>query len=168
MATIRSLQGATLFNTGILTGASLSLSSIGVALILEPPTTLSLLRQFSNLLRSSRRLYSVAAPVFLGIPYAFLAYTFRASTTKARLYLLSAALSLGPVPYTRFFMRETEDILEEKAAVMIVVDEPAEVLLRREETTKYLVDHWGVLNLGRVAMVGAAGLAGLVALSVGK
>lgn len=65
-------------------------------------------------------------------------------------------------------MRETEDILEEKAAVMIVVDEPAEVLLRREETTKYLVDHWGVLNLGRVAMVGAAGLAGLVALSVGK
>lgn len=161
MSAIRSLQAATLFNTGILTGVSLSLSSIGVGLILEPRTTLSLLRQFSRLLRSSRLLFSAAAPVLVGVPSAFLAYTFRASSAKARLYLFSAALCLGPVPYARLFMRETEDKLEEKAAAgTSVAGEEAELLLRREETAKYLVDHWGVLNLGRVLMVAAAGFAG--------
>lgn len=161
MSTIRNLEAATLFNTGILTGISLSLSSIGVGLILESPTTFSLVRQFSHLLRSSRLLFSAAAPGVVGIPSLFLAYTLRASSTKARLYLLSAALCLGPVPYARLVMRETEDKLEEKAAQgMSVADEEAEMMLRREETAKYLVDHWGVLNLGRVLMVAAAGFAG--------
>lgn len=168
MASIRGLQGATVFNTGIVAGVALSFSSVGVALILESPTTLSLLRQWSLLVRSSRLLFSGAVPVLVGIPYALLAYVFRTSGTKAKLYALSAALCLGPELYTKLFMAPTEQKLEEKAAVMSLADEGAEVLLKREETAKYLVDHWGVLNLGRVALVTGAGLAGLAASLSGR
>ncbi|OIW26078.1 hypothetical protein CONLIGDRAFT_517395 [Coniochaeta ligniaria NRRL 30616] len=168
MASIRGLQGATVFNTGILAGVALSFSSVGVALILESPTNLSLLRQWSMLRWSSRLLFSGAVPVLVGVPYALLAYAFRASGAKARLYLLSAALCLSPGLYGRFIMAPTEKRLEEKMAGMSVADEAAEVLLRREGTAKYLVDHWGVLNLGRVAMVAGAGLSGLVASLSGR
>ncbi|KAB5549984.1 hypothetical protein GE09DRAFT_1128591 [Coniochaeta sp. 2T2.1] len=172
MSSIRCLQTATTLNTGILTGVALSLSSIGVSLALESPTTFTVLRQWSFLLRSSRLLFSAAVPVLVGLPYAFLAFTFRpaaSTSTKAMLYLLSAALCLGPVPYGRLFMRETEEKLEGKAAAGLSVGaEAAELKLKREETAKYLVDHWGVLNLGRVAMVLGAGLAGLGASVVGR
>jgi hypothetical protein len=166
MSTIIGLQGATVFNTGILTGVALSLSSVGVAVILESPTNFYLLRQWSILLRSSRLLFSAAVPVLIGAPYLLMAYTFRAAGTKARLYLLSAALCLGPVPYTKWLMAPTETRLEDKArqgVEMSLTDEVAEIRMEREETVKYLVDHWGMLNLGRVAMVTGAGLVGLAA-----
>ncbi|KAH8906127.1 hypothetical protein BR93DRAFT_730603 [Coniochaeta sp. PMI_546] len=168
MASIRGVQGATVFSTGILAGIALSFSSIGVALILESPTNLSLLRQWSILLRSSRLFFSGVVPVLVGIPYILLAYTSRASGTRAKLYVLAAALCLSPGLYTKLIMTPTERELEEKTAAVSVMDEADEVLLRKEETTKYLVDHWGVLNLGRVGMVTGAGLAGLAALLGGR
>jgi len=166
MASIRGLQGATVFNTGILAGVALSLSSVGVHLILESPTNASLLRQFSLLCQSSRLLFSGAVPVLVGIPYAFLAYAFRTSGVKSKLYLLSTALCLAPVPYASLFMAPTEEELEEKARQSMaagVDDEAGELLSIREGTPKYLADHWGMLNLGRVAMVTGAGLLGIAA-----
>lgn len=39
----------------------------------------------------------------------------------------------------------------------------ADVSAEKEQSAKYLVDHWGLLNLGRAAMIAAAGLVGLSA-----
>ena len=51
---------------------------------------------------------------------------------------------------------------------MSVGAEAAELRMEREQTAKYLVDHWGMLNLGRVIMVLGAGLAGVGALAMGR
>lgn len=168
MASIRGLQlqGATVFNTGILTGVAMSLSSVGVHLILESPSNLSLLRQFSTLVQTSRLLFSVAVPVLVGIPYAVLSYASRNSGLKAKLYLFSTALCLAPVPYAVLLMAPTEEKLEEMPKGMVAVteeDEDEMFLSKREDSARYLVDHWGMLNLGRVTMIAGAGLVGMAA-----
>lgn len=99
-----------------------------------------------------------------------------------RVYLTAGLLALGIVPYTRLLMWDTNLELMKKGREMNgsawgatansaskgkgkeIEHEEREIAVVTEEQekgAKYLVDHWGLLNLGRAALVGAAAVLGL-------
>lgn len=69
-------------------------------------------------------------------------------------------------PYRWLVMGREERMLEARAkalAVGVLGKKECEVVERglpRIETARYLVDRWGLLNLGRVAMLAGAGVCG--------
>ena len=86
--------------------------------------------------------------------YAYLSYTFYGTLNhpKAEMYGLSALATFGIWPYTIFGMLPTNRKLHKKHDEMKGLDvgeKATEVGLAKGESTKELVDKWGVLNVGR-------------------
>ena len=68
------------------------------------------------------------------------------------MYGLSALFTLGIWPYTILGMMPTNKKLFQKVVDSKGVrptDFPMEVGVPKGETSKELIDHWGILNLGR-------------------
>ncbi len=72
-------------------------------------------------------------------------------------YILGAVLTLGIVPYTALIMGETNNELIARGEMVELTTEQMKRV--QEKSVHELVDWWGVLNLGRGAMLAAgAGL----------
>lgn len=72
-------------------------------------------------------------------------------------------MAVSIVPYTLVFMRSTNEKLTAKHAEVRTVekfDEAVEVQ-RGPETAHRLLDNWGLLNLGRGALLTFSGVLGL-------
>jgi hypothetical protein len=164
---VRIAQGATVFLTTVATGAGLGLSAFVVPRLLESPTPL-MLQQTRRTLLQGRALFP-AASALTAIGYFFLAsrtWIPPSRSLSARLYLVAGALCASIVPYTLVVVMPTNRRLLRKAEETRLLDagETYVELCAREETAKYLVDQWGMLNLGRVLIWGTAGILGLSAL----
>jgi len=78
-------------------------------------------------------------------------------------YLIAGLLTVGIVPYTALVMRGTNNKLIERTNEVGALgsqDTVVEVGLGNE-SAHALVDWWGVLNLGRGAMLSIAGIVGV-------
>ena len=94
--------------------------------------------------------------------YAYLSYRLYGTLNhpKAEMYGLSGLAALGIYPYTIFVMMPTNQELFQKHDEMKglhVGEKATEVGLAKGESTKELLDKWGMLNLGRgmLPLVGA-------------
>ena len=88
------------------------------------------------------------------ISYSYLSYRLYGTLNhpKAELYGLSALTTFAIWPYTIFLMMSTNRKLFKKYDEMKGLDvgeKATEVGLTKGESTKELVDRWGMLNLGR-------------------
>lgn len=162
---IRALQAAAIFLPVLASGINLAASILLVPRLLESPTPL-MLRQWAKNMAFSRvlfpaTLYPTAAALYL------LAWHFRGGDVRGRLYLAAGLLCSGVGPYTWMVVMPTNRRILGKAEAMkdvalteevVEVDGPG-----REASARWLVDHWGMLNLPRAFMMGLAGALGLVA-----
>lgn len=95
--------------------------------------------------------------------------TTAAGRTAGRGYLAAAALTIGIIPYTIAFMRKTNNKLielkerfdKEEVEGKAGADEEGEVSVQWATGAKYLVDLWGLLNLGRTTLLVAGSVIGL-------
>jgi len=185
--TIRLVQAAAVFVSAVFTGTSLSLSAAVTPRLLESPTGL-MLRQWAHMY-AGLKLPMPLACFSTGAAYFWLAYKFGIRqgllVTKGRAYLAAGALCAGILPYTLVIMMHTNNRLNKKAAdversvvvasagktdkkeaeaaesaVINYYEEP-EVESRGTEGAKYLVDHWGMLNLVRTGMAAVGTVLGL-------
>ncbi|KAH8840749.1 hypothetical protein MCOR27_009062 [Pyricularia oryzae] len=162
-STIKAVQVASLFTIAASSGAKLGLSIFAVPRLLESPGPL-MLQQWDRMFVSGRAILP-AADVLSALGFSYLAYSRVFGERTAKMYALAAALSVGIVPYTFLVMSRTNNKLRRRAELtksMSITDESLESAEVRQGD-KFLVDHWGVLNLGRTAMLAAAGLVGLYA-----
>ena len=91
------------------------------------------------------------------LSFASLAYRLRDTVSGngdrvGRFYALAAIATASIVPYTLTVMRSINGTLHDKVneTKSLSLDEVlTEVGVTRGESTKQLVDHWGVLNFGR-------------------
>ncbi|KAH6651032.1 hypothetical protein F5144DRAFT_558180 [Chaetomium tenue] len=178
----RLTTGSTILLSSLTAGLNLSLSLFLIPRLLESPTPL--------MLQQWRRTYSRGHAI---IPTAALAasagylYLGLGSGLGSRLYLVAAGLTVGIVPYTVAVMqvtngrlmelgervrvreekREREEEEEVEAVTAVEVQEEEEedevVTVEEERSAKGLVDLWGVLNLGRAALLTAGAACGLAA-----
>ncbi|KAK4207034.1 putative N-acetyltransferase [Rhypophila decipiens] len=164
---IRLLQGITPLLSSFTTGLSLSLSVILVPRLLESPSPL-ILRQWLSAFHQGKKLIP-GLSILSSLGYFLLSWWHfhpsGGSSTNGRLskiYLLAGVATLSIVPYTRIIMWPTNLKLmaKEEEFSSWGVDH---VLVTEEEEkgAKYLVDHWGLLNLGRAGLVGLAAVLGL-------
>lgn len=168
--TIRTAEAATIFISTLTAGGNLALSFLVVPRLLESPTPL-MLRQWVNS-------YSITKVVFpalcslSGLSYLFLSYHHHHSAvaSKARAYLAAGLLCLSVMPYTGFLivptnkkiLRKADEMKGMKAVEGMEVEEKGVGPLG-EESAKWLVDHWGMLNLPRGIVTAVAGMLGLAA-----
>ena len=157
-ASLRAVQAISIFASTTASGASLALSFFLVPRLLESPTPL-MLRQWVNSFNVTKKVFPVLGHL-AGLSYFYLAYK-----TKSRLFLTAGVLCAGMTPYTFGVIMPTNRKLMAKADEMRSMGATDEVVEigAREETAKYLVDHWGILNLPRGLMLAAAGAIGLYA-----
>lgn len=143
------------------TSITLSLLSSGIALaesflliprLLESPVPL-MLRQWRALVTTSSRLFRATT---LPAAAAFFLLSWACSPRGA---YLGAGLLCGAVgPYTWLVVAPTNRELECRAE-----GAEGEMGVEREASARWLVDHWGVLNLPRGVALGVAGVLGLTA-----
>jgi len=130
-----------------------------------------MLRQWGHMFAAGKK----NAPPFAALSalsYFYLAYaTSRLSShipitnahrVRVWAYAVAGLLTVGIVPYTFAVMREVNGKLlrkVEETSALGFKDEVVEVGLG-EETAHKLVDKWGMLNLGRAAMLMAGSLVG--------
>lgn len=177
---VRLAQGASILLSALASGVSLSLSALLVPRLLESPTPL-MLRQWAH---TDRRLVAAVSPAAAG------SYLWLASSRRGRgagwWYLAAGLLTAGVVPYALVVMagtnRRLRALAERVAAdadvdvdvaakegdgggveVEVGAEAEAEGEVKGEKGPKYWVDWWGVLNLGRTAMLVAGSVCGLVA-----
>ncbi|KAM7200458.1 protein of unknown function (DUF1772) domain containing protein [Rhypophila sp. PSN 637] len=184
MSLIPLLQGITPLLSSFTTGLSLSLSVILVPRLLESPSPL-MLRQWLSAFHQGKKLIP-GLSILSSLGYFLLSWHFRPSGTSrlSKIYLLAGVTTLSIVPYTRIIMWPTNLKLmakeeefsswgvvetartatkEGEELTAKIVREEDHVLITEEEEkgAKYLVDHWGLLNLGRAGLVGLAAALGL-------
>ncbi|RKU43526.1 hypothetical protein DL546_006374 [Coniochaeta pulveracea] len=165
-STFRNLTSLTLLSTTALASLTLSLSTISTPLFLSPPPlpTPTLLHLSVSLLSISRTLFSRLLPFITTAPYLALSYLPPANFRGRKYFVIAAALTMLTAPYRWLVMGREERMLEARAkalAVGVLGKKECEVVERglpRIETARYLVDRWGLLNLGRVAMLAGAGI----------
>lgn len=168
---IRLAQTLGLTTTLLFAGANISLSMILVPQLLKTPSRGLLLRQWFSTYYLGK---AVARPsiIISSLSYLYLAYhTHVADPTNRELdwkvwsYVASAVLIAGIAPYTMTVMGRTNGRLMELEGQFrgLSVEEEEKVgeAAVGEETAHSLVDWWGVLNLGRGAMVAVSGVLGL-------
>lgn len=80
-----------------------------------------------------------------------------ALTTPRILYSTSIVFLGGYIPYSLFYLRPLTEKLKSKTAA-VSAKEQEDVGIQREETVHWLVDQWGLWNLGRTLIAGVAGL----------
>lgn len=164
---IRAAQALAIFASAGSAGLSLGVSALVLPRLLESPTPL-MLRQWARLLEAGKRTFPALAAA-AAAPYWFLAYRFwggagwNGGTRAGWLYLVAGGLCVGTVPYTLAVVMPTNRRLLRKVEQTRMLGEADEVVETgaREESAKYLVDHWGLLHMGRVVMIAAAGMIGL-------
>ncbi|KAK3694066.1 hypothetical protein B0T22DRAFT_60396 [Podospora appendiculata] len=151
-----------------LTGASITLSTLLVPRLLESPTPLMLQQMARTITHGQSAMPPLTA--LAAAAYFYLAASqFHVhdhglrSGGAVRGYLLAGALCAGIAPYTWFLMAPTSRRLLKKAEDVRGMSASEEVVEigPREEGGKYLVDWWGVLNLGRAALFGLASGVGI-------
>lgn len=157
---LRNIQASTVFLNAALAGLNLGLSVFVVPRLLESPTPL-MLRQWTNMYKRTSRAFPPPV-LFCVLSYWYLAYAFRQFPNKARLFAAAGTLCLSIGPWTRFFLFGINKKLFEKAqetrdmGIMAVG-----ITQEEEEGAKYLVDQWGLWNLGRSIALGLGGAVGL-------
>ncbi|EKD15970.1 uncharacterized protein L3040_003405 [Drepanopeziza brunnea f. sp. 'multigermtubi'] len=154
---IRLAQTLGITTSLVLAGTSLSTSTTTIPRLLESPPAL-LLQQWRHMYAAGRATAPPVAAV-AALSYFFLAYRARSGAgagAGAGMYVAAGLLSVGIVPYTFAVMMRTNRRLLGRAAELGV-----EVEGEGEESAHQLVDRWGVLNLGRAAMLLASGLLGV-------
>ncbi|KAI3399767.1 hypothetical protein diail_5563 [Diaporthe ilicicola] len=171
---IRTTQAVSIFLSTLAGGGNLALSILVVPRLLESPTPL-MLRQWVNSYRLTRVLFPTLGNI-PGLTYLFLSYHHHRDSlsagapAKARAYLAASLLCFSVVPYTlallipinRKILRKAEEMKGMKAVEGAEVQEEGVGPLG-EESAKWLVDHWGMLNLGRGIAWSVAGMLGLAA-----
>jgi len=162
---VRIAQTAALTTVAIAAGANLGFSFYLIPRLLESPTPL-MLKQWNT----SFELGKTTIPPLAGIGSAlffYLSYTFSqtASHTQSwKMYLLSGVLAVGFVPYTLLVIEPTNRKLKakvEETKGLKVTDKLVEVGVAGGETAHVLVNRWGVLNLGRGALLVASAVVGV-------
>ncbi|KLU88524.1 hypothetical protein MAPG_07509 [Magnaporthiopsis poae ATCC 64411] len=177
--TTKALQAASLFAVSAASGATLGLSFFVVPTLLEAPTPLMLHLWERTLLRGR----NILAPIDLLSSLGFASLAIRlsraaasSSSVPSRCYGAAAVLAASVVPYTllvvmptnRKLLRRTElaRALGPAAAAAAADDDDAVRPADEPESSKSLVDHWGMLNLGRSALLLVSAALGFYASSL--
>ena len=158
---IRVAQTLGLTTSLLLGGANLALSVHLIPRLLESPTPL-LVRQWHAAYLLGKRTFPPLA-LLSSLSYFYLAYKGDALEGNRMGYLIAGLLTVGIVPYTALVMRGTNNKLIERRNEVGALgnqDTVVEVGLGNE-SAHALVDWWGVLNLGRGAMLSIAGIVGV-------
>ncbi|KAK2764074.1 hypothetical protein CKAH01_15877 [Colletotrichum kahawae] len=157
---LRNLQASTVFLNSAVAGLNLGLSVFVIPRLLESPTPL-MLRQWTNMYKRTSRAFP--PPILLCVlSYCYLAFAFRQLPGKAKAFATAAALCLSIGPWTRFFLGNINKKLFQKAEETRDMGIMAIGLTQEEEEgAKYLVDQWGLYNLGRSVALGLGGVVGL-------
>ncbi len=173
---IRLAQASAIFFSATSAGASFAISAFVVPRLLESPVPV-MLRQFARTYITGRNVVG-SASVVASLPYFYLSSRYGLSgltADKGRAYLAAGLLTVAVAPYTRIFMMRVNRILLSRAeGVELVekeagtIEETGEAAAAEEETawvkgegSKYLVDRWGVLNLGRTLLLMGSAIVGL-------
>ncbi|TDZ36109.1 Monooxygenase hypC [Colletotrichum spinosum] len=160
----RNLQLSTVFVNTFAAGLNLSLSFFVIPRLLESPTPL-MLRQFKNMFRWSSRAFPFPV-IACAISYWYMAYAFRHIPAKSRLFTAAGALCVTIVPWTKFVIHDINRKLFQKAEETKDMGIMAVGLTQEEEEgAKYLVDQWGLWNLGRNVGVTLGSALGLYAIT---
>ena len=135
-----------------LAGSIFGISLLSVPGLLIAPTPV-LVRQWQITFDRGKLINPAIALVSI-MSYSYLSYGLYGTLNhpKAEMYGLSALMTFGIWPYTIFGMMPTNRKLFEKHDEMKGLDageKATEVGLAKGESTKELVDWWGMLNLGR-------------------
>lgn len=156
---IRLAQASALLLSSSLAGVSLALSSFLIPRLLELPVPLMLVQWRATFHQGSKTMPPAAAAT--AALYFYLAAAHRRGP-KGVWYLVAGVLNFGIVPYTVAFMMGTNRMLEARAERAGVLEEVVEEVVEEAEGvgSKFLVDRWGVLNLGRAVMVGVGAVVG--------
>ncbi|KAK4205174.1 hypothetical protein QBC40DRAFT_271202 [Triangularia verruculosa] len=151
------IKTSTLLLTAFTTGLSLTYSTVVTPLLLTSPTPLMLQQWKKMFLAGSTHMPPLS--IISAVSFFYLAAK---SPAHRNLWSTAGGLTLGIIPYTLALMmgtnnellkREGELTARAKTSGAVVVSES------EEKGAKELVDRWGVLNLGRTAMLlGAVGL----------
>lgn len=169
---IRLTQAASILLSSLASGGGVALSALLVPRLLESPTPL-MLRQWANSHRVTRAVFPALGNLSTAL-YLGLAYAHRARARGLGLYLSAGALCLAVTPYTwafvlplnRRILRKAEEMrgLEGKGTEEVdAMGLEEEGVGPKEEGAKWLVDQWGVWNLGRGVAWGLAAMLGLAA-----
>ncbi|KAI9712989.1 MAG: hypothetical protein M1812_006737 [Candelaria pacifica] len=161
LSVIRIAQAVGITSNAFLAGNLMTMSFYAVPTLLLAPTPL-LLRQWRKMWNLGKRSNPpIAALGLLSNAYlAYKQYNAPLSTNHPRgeMFAIAAFLSAWIVLYTPAFMLSTNGKLLEAAEDMegFAVGEEVEAK-EKKESTRQLVDKWGMLNLGRGAgpLVGA-------------
>lgn len=139
-----------------------------------------MLRQWNNTYNQGKKLIP-GLTILSSAGYFFLSYYQRTASSSvggstglfkgiggigaAKIYALAGVIGLSVIPYTRLLMWGTNVALHNKEKETRALETEArrgeEVSIEEEKSAKYLVDHWGLLNLGRAGLLGVAALLGL-------
>ncbi|KAF6795917.1 DUF1772 domain-containing protein [Colletotrichum sojae] len=159
--TLRVVQTSTVFVNTALAGLNLGLSVFVVPRLLESPTPV-MLRQFANMFHRTSRTFPLPV-VLCALSYWYAAYAARhAPGNRSRLFAAAGALCLTIIPWTKAFMVELNKKLLAKAEETRDMGIMAVGMTQEEEEgAKYLVDQWGLYNLGRSVAIGLGGAVGL-------
>ncbi|WQF75096.1 Putative anthrone oxygenase [Colletotrichum destructivum] len=168
---LRALQASTVFVNTALAGLNLGLSVLVVPRLLESPTPL-MLRQWSGMFRRASRLLPLPT-ILCALSYWYVAYATAAAAARgrisaggdrSRLLAVAGALCFSVLPWTKVFLVEINrklfaKVKETEGMGLVAVGLTQE----EEEGAKYLVDQWGLYNLGRSVATGLGGAVGLYA-----
>ncbi|KAK4100642.1 hypothetical protein N658DRAFT_497089 [Parathielavia hyrcaniae] len=174
--TLRLARGTALLLSSLSSGVVLSLSAFLVPRLLESPTPLMLAQwQRTYQLGASTMplagAVSAAAYFWLGLRggggvSGMIGGGGGGVSRGGGLYLAAGALTAGIMPYTILVMGGTNGRLKAlREKVGAGAKEEGEVVVAEEEerSAKWLVDYWGMLNLGRAGLLIAGTVCGLVA-----
>jgi len=164
---IRIVQTAALTTIASAAGANLGLSFYLIPRLLESPTPL-MLKQWNASFDLGKTTIAPLAGMGSAL-FFYLSYTFRQTINQGppntwKMYMLSGILALGIAPYTMLVIDPTNRKLKakvEETKGLEVTDTLVEAGTAGGETAHVLVDRWGVLNLGRGAMLVASAIVGV-------
>lgn len=159
-AAIRYAQITAIFLSASLAGANLSLSAFVAPRILESPVPL-MLRQWLHTYATGKVVFPPLC-VATGAVYFYLANRLGLAGAVGKAYLAAGLLAAGIVPYTGALMMPVNNRLEARAAGVAATEEEEETAWVAGEGSRYLVDRWATLNLGRSVMLALAAATGLV------
>jgi hypothetical protein len=168
---IRLAQTIGITSSAFATGLVLAHSAYIIPRLLESPPPLAV-KQFKAAYERGKRSVAPTA-VVSALSYFYLAYhhNVEASTFsqwiardqfKFRSYIFAAIFSIAIIPYTLIALKDVNGKLLGRADEVDVLggEGVTEVGLKKEDTTRALLDKWGVLNLGRAASLAVATLIG--------
>ena len=152
---LRVIKAAAIFISAASSGTLLTISAFGVPNFLAIPSNL-MLQQWEHTYNQGKKFMPpIAGTAALG--YFYLAHRFgglSATTGPARAFALAGGLCISIVPYTTALMKPTNNALLKKR------EESKGLTLGmagvEDLGAKQLVGRWGMMNLGRSALLGSA------------